>query len=93
MGRQTTKWRAAGRPAVECQTSKWRAAGRAALERQAAEWTAAGHAPLERQAAGWTAAKQPQTPGEALMVWHLVLMKPRPDLSAGDRFAPRGNRV
>jgi len=70
---------------VERQTSKWSAAGRAAVERQAAEWTAAGRAAVERQAAEWTAAKQAQTPGEALMVWHLVLMKPRADLSAGDR--------
>jgi hypothetical protein len=42
---------------------------------------------MERKAAEWTAARQAQTPREALMVWHLVLMKPKADLSPDDRQA------
>lgn len=57
------------------QTAKW-----------TAEWPEAERPSVEREAADWTAAKrQAQTTRKALMVWHLVLMKPKADLSPGDR--------
>jgi hypothetical protein len=79
--------RSAAKPAaVGSQTAKRSAAKRAAVGRQPAKRSAAKRRSVEREATQWTAAKsQSQTAREALMVWHLVLMKPRADLSADDR--------